>query len=429
MATHKHKHNTDKVSSLWEDGRWELLIISSVWVEPNSSAAGSRMLQLIDIFKSQDYKITYVSTAQKSDNAFDLSNLGIDSTSIQLNNSNFNNLLLELKPDIVIFDRFIVEEQFGWRVAETLPNTLRILDTEDLHCLRKTREIALKNNTEFQENDLLKSEIAKREIASILRCDLSLIISTYEMDLLKNVFKIDSQLLYYMPFLLDEITEKETNQLPSFEERNNFYFIGNFLHSPNYDAVLFLKKEIWPLISKQLPKAELHVFGAYPSQKITQLNNVKEHFLIKGKLKNINDLKNYKVCLAPLRFGAGIKGKLTEAMQFGIPSITTGIGAESMHGELEWSGFIEGTTLEISNSAVNLYSKKEFWIKAQKNGFNIINSVYNKSLYKNDFIVAIQDLKSNLQQYRLANFIGEILHHHTLKSTKYLSKWIEEKNK
>jgi len=387
------------------------------------------MLQLINSFLSQNYKITYASTSQKSDNAFDLSNLGIDSTSIQLNNSNFDDFIEELQPDIIMFDRFMMEEQFGWRVAEILPKTLRILDTEDLHCLRNSREIALKENRKFQEKDILKTDIAKREIASILRCDLSLIISTYEMELLQNLFKIDSSLLHYIPFLLDKISDKQIDNLPKFEQRDNFYFIGNFIHKPNYDAVLYLKKEIWPLITKRLPKAELHVYGSYPSQKILQLDNKKERFFIKGKLENIEDLKNYKVCLAPLRFGAGIKGKLTEAMQFGAPSITTSIGSEAMHENLEWNGFIENNSEKISSSVIELFKNKEIWLKFQKNGFKIINKIYDKELYIIPLIDKINSIKSNLEEHRASNFLGGLLHHHTLKSTKYLSKWIEEKNK
>jgi len=406
-----------------------ILIISSVWIEPNSSAAGSRMLQLINTFQSENWHISYASTATSSPNAIDLVNLGIDSYSIALNNDSFDTFLNELQPQIVIYDRFIVEEQFGWRVAEILPNTLRILDTEDLHCLRNTREIALKKNNTFNKNDILKTDISKREIASILRCDLSLIISLYEMKLLTDLFKINESILHHIPFLLDKIDNDQIKSLPTFEERNHFYFIGNFLHKPNYDAVLYLKKEIWPLIAKQLPQAELHIFGAYPSQKVLQLNKPKERFLIKGKLDKLDVLKNYKVCLAPLRFGAGIKGKLVEAMQYGTPSVTTAIGAESMHNNLPWNGFIENSIEAYSLSATKLYSKKDIWEQARKNGFTILNKIYNKELYTSDLTSKINYLKSNLNRHRLANFMGEILHHHTLKSTKYLSKWIEEKNK
>jgi hypothetical protein len=84
----------------------------------------------------------------------------------------------------------MIEEQFGWRVAENCPKAIRLLDTEDLHCLRTARQKAFKENRAFALNDLLSEEVAKREIASILRCDLSFIISEFEMTILKEVFKL-----------------------------------------------------------------------------------------------------------------------------------------------------------------------------------------------------------------------------------------------
>jgi len=320
-----------------------------------------------------------------------------------------------------------MEEQFGWRVAEQCPNAIRILDTEDLHCLRKGRQQAFKGCKPF-DNAYLFSDIAKREIASILRCDISLIISTYEMELLQNVFKIEAQLLHYIPFLLDKITD-ELELTPNFQERENFYFVGNFLHNPNYDAVVYLKNKIWPELSKKLPKASLYIYGAYPSQKVTQLHNERERFLIKGRAENLNQIiQNKKICLAPIRFGAGIKGKFIESIQNGTPSVTTTIGAEAMHDNLEWSGIIANSPDKIINAAVKLYSDEKLWKKSQQNGIVIINKRYDKLIFTKRLIYKIITTQENLNEHRANNFIGSILQHHTLKSTKYLSKWIESKN-
>ena len=237
-----------------------LLIIGFVWPEPKSSAAGSRMLQLITQFQKQDYTIVFVSAANKSENTFDLSTIGVKTQDILLNDSSFDIFINEVNPDVVLFDRFMVEEQYGWRVAEQCPNAIRILDTEDFHGLRKGREAALRANEEFSIM-YLHNDTTKREIASIYRCDLSLIISEAEMDILTKEFKIDHSLLYYLPFLLEPISDTTKKQLPSFEERAHFITIGNFLHSPNYDTILYLKQTIWPLIKQELPKAELHIYG------------------------------------------------------------------------------------------------------------------------------------------------------------------------
>jgi glycosyltransferase involved in cell wall biosynthesis len=407
-----------------------LLIIGFVWPEPNSSAAGGRMVQLISIFKKQGFKVIFASAAKDSDYRVDLESLGVSKKSIALNCSSFDVFVKELNPSIVLFDRFMVEEQFGWRVAENCPDALRLLDTEDLHCLRLARQKAFKENRPFSTNDLLVEEVAKREIASIFRCDISLIIAEYEMEILQSVFKINPDLLYYLPLLLETSSDSTIQKLPSFEDRQHFVFIGNFLHEPNWNAVQYLKETIWPLIRKQIPEAVLEIYGAYPSQKVLQLNNVKEGFLIKGRADNAQDVvKNARVVLAPLRFGAGIKGKLVEAMQYGTPSITTTIGAESMCGDLPWNGFIADDSQVFANKAVALYQDKKLWLKAQGNGFEIIEKRYLKSLFEDDFVAHILKVQTHLKQHRLNNFMGALLQYHTLNSTKYMSRWIEEKNR
>lgn len=407
-----------------------VLILGFVWPEPNSSAAGGRMVQLISIFKEQGFEVTFASSASDSEYMIDLESLGVNKKSIALNCSSFDIFVKELNPSIVLFDRFMMEEQYGWRVAENCPDAMRLLDTEDLHCLRLARQKAFKENRPFSTDDLLVEDVAKREIASILRCDISLMIAEYEMELLQTVFKIDSNLLYYLPLLLEPVEESTIQNLPSYEERNNFVFIGNFLHEPNWNAVQYLKETIWPLIRKQMPEAVLQIYGAYPSQKVLQLNQHKQGFHIMGRADDAQEVvRNARVVLAPLRFGAGIKGKLIEAMQCGTPSVTTTIGAESMCGDLPWNGFIADDAQGFVDKAVGLYQEKTIWLKAQENGFEIIEKRYLKSLFENDFVKYILEIQTHLKQHRLHNFTGAMLQHHILTSTKYMSRWIEEKNK
>ena len=400
-----------------------LVIIGKVFPEPNSTAAGYRMIQLMDLFLTQNYQITFLSTATISENSFDLSSKNISFQNIVLNDSSFDELIKNLNPEIVIFDRFTTEEQFGWRVSEQVPNAVKILDTEDLHFLRTAREKAFKQNRNLEHLDLI-NDVFKREIASILRCDLSLIISEFEMNLLIEKFKIDENILFYLP-LFGAVKKPET----SFSERKNFISIGNFLHEPNWQTVLQLKK-LWKNIKNQLPEAEIHIYGAYASEKVFQLHNEKEGFIIKGRAESVETVFNTaKVLLAPIPFGAGIKGKLLESMQFGLPNVTSAVGAEAMHGNHDWNGFITDNETEFVEKAVLLYQDENLWQKSQENGYKIVENRFKKELFEPHFIHKIQEISENLESHRNQNFLGQILQHHTLQSTKYLSKWIEEKNK
>ena len=400
-----------------------LVIIGTVWPEPNSTAAGSRMLQLISLFQKQDYEITFLCSASKSDFSFDLSQISVKTKAIQLNDSSFDNEIKVLNPNVVLFDRFMIEEQYGWRVMENCPNALRILDTEDLHFLRKAREIAFKKNRELVFEDYI-SDVFKREMASIYRCDLTLLISEYEMQLATETFKIDASMLYYLPFLSEDVNTNVTK----FEDRQHFVSIGNFLHEPNWQTVLALKK-YWKSIKKQLPEAELHVYGAYVSEKAKQLHNEKEAFLIKGRAESVADVySKAKILLAPIPYGAGLKGKLFEAMQLGLPSITTKMGAEAMNGNLDWNGFITSDEDDFVAKAVELYTNKSLWETAQKNGYKILEKRFKKEVFATDFMNRIEALQLDLKAHRNQNFLGQILQHQSLQSTKYMSKWIEAKN-
>lgn len=382
------------------------------------------MMQLIDLFQSMNFLVYFGTTAQNVEYSENLTELGVNLVSIQLNASTFDQLLLKINPSVVLFDRFMIEEQYGWRVAQNCPNAIRILDTEDLHCLRHARQIAVKENRNFIETDLI-SDISKREIASILRCDTTLMVSEFEIDLLVNYFKVPKEIVCYMPIFADKKIE-----VPPFEERSDFVFIGNFLHDPNWDAVRYLATDIWPKIHALLPAARMLIYGSYPSQKVMELHKPNQNFHVLGRAADaIEVIQNSRVMLAPLRFGAGIKGKLIESMQCGTPNVTTPIGAEGMCNDFSWNGCIENDPNLFAASAVQLYQNQQIWTTSQLNGYTILEGIFKKSLHAPLFQSYFNSICAQLQTHRQANFMGLMLLHHTLSSTKYMSKWIEEKNK
>ena len=404
-----------------------LLIIGQTFPEPTTTAAGGRMLQLIEMFTSHGYGITFASSASSSEKSFNLNSIGVTTQQIAINDSSFDDFVRQLNPTIVLFDRFITEEQFAWRVTQSCPKALKILDTEDLHFLRKARQQALKDATDVKDANLF-TETAKREIASILRCDLSLIISEFEMKLLADTFAVSKEILYYLPFMVTKLPD--SGNFPEFEQRTNFMTIGNLLHGPNVDSVLYLKKEIWPLIKKQLPQAQLYIYGNYAPKHILELHNQKQGFYIMGWADSVaHVMQKARVCLAPLRFGAGLKGKLLDAMLYGTPGVTTSIGAEGMYGDLPIPGVIADTPEAFAELSVAIYRDKIKWQQNAQRGVEIVKARYNGKAIAKDFMTRLDALKTNLKLHRQAYFIGQILQHQSLQASKYLSKWIEEKNK
>src|SRR5690606_30232701 len=421
-----------------------VLFIGLVWPEPQSSAAGTRIVQLVQLFRCAGYEICFASAASKSSFSYPLSQEGVQEVQIQLNDSRFDSFVATLQPHIVIFDRFVTEEQYGWRIREQCPAACTVLDTEDLHFLRRSRQEAFKKDAAInyyndvtireiaailrcdlsliisrQEMELLLTKfripadllyylpflevtvdeeykidaakysynvVTRREIAAILRCDLSLIISRQEMELLLTKFRIPADLLYYLPFLEATVDEAKQNNWPDFEQRKHFVFIGNFLHEPNWHSVRVLKESIWPKLRKQVPDAELHVYGAYPTEKVYQLHRPQEKFFIKGRAEDARKtLEAYRVLIAPIPFGAGVKGKFIDAMQAGTPSVTTTVGAEAMSIDGTWNGFIEDDPANFSDKSAQLYQHSKIWYQAQEKGIDILHATSNKEQFEKPF--------------------------------------------
>ncbi len=388
------------------------------------------MLQLITVFLKQHYQVTYATTAAKTPHTVNLKALGIQEVAILLNDPEFDRFVGKLAPDLVVFDRFMVEEQFGWRVAEAHPQAVRILNTEDLHSLREYRERCVKQGMNFTPKEWLQQDKTKREMASIYRSDLTLLTSSFEKKLLEEQLQLAPELLLYLPFMLTTPGKGTIAEWPSFSERIDFVSYGNGKHAPNIDSFVYLKTTIWPLIREALPTAKLHIYGAYFPQQLQQLHNPSEGFLVQGWVEDLERVVNQaRIVLAPVRFGAGIKGKLTFAMQQGTPSVTTTIGAEGMHDSFPWSGAIADTPEQFAEKALALYTNEQKWKEMQQYGLDILKGIYSGEKCAKAFLETLLSLKDSLENHRKQNFIGALLQHQTMAATRYMGKWIAEKHR
>ncbi|MCO5258766.1 MAG: glycosyltransferase [Crocinitomicaceae bacterium] len=406
----------------------KVLIIGKVWPEPSSSAAGRRMLQLIELFSSIG-EIHFACANQLTGNEIDFSNFNITTHTIVLNDDAIDAFFSSLNPAIVIFDRFLTEEQYGWRIIEQCPNALRILDSEDLHFLRRTRHEFVKQNNQIAnqiESLNFHNKDTMRELASIYRCDLTLVISPFEMELLTTEMQLPKSLLYYLPIFC-EATHKSID----FDNKKDFLFIGNYKHEPNADAInVLLKKGLWEKISKELTNTQLTIVGAYQDHTISGYSDMAKKVAIAGHVKSIEAIYSpIKISLAPLQFGAGIKGKIIESMEQGVPFITTSIGAEGLFLDHSWNDCIADDWDEFAQKALALYTNKEKWLAFQKKGFELLKTHFNQLDYQDAFILVIRHLLENVSTIRQQNYFSQIVQHHSLMSTRYLSKWIMEKNK
>ena len=394
--------------------RRKLLVIGHIFPESRATAAGWRMMKLMESFQ-QEYDIYFGTAAQRSDNSDELIHVK-EIVSLPLNDDSVNETLLRIQPDVVIFDRFYTEEMFGWRVAEVLPNAWRILNSEDLHFVRTTREHYVKLHKEVapvDTNQQWDADATKRELASILRCHKTLVISQWEMNLLEQSFQIPSSKLMFLPLQFPA----KTDAVPV--ERANFCFIGNGIHKPNADAIQWLIQTIWPEIQNKLPQAKLNIACGYTSSHLRQLLSKKKNIQLLERIPDAGEfVQSHLVQLMPVRFGAGIKGKVLESIVHQTPFVSTSIAMEGISSDYP---FMTDDVETFVDYAVGLFISEEQRAKA----IDAMNNI------QNDYPDFEKWMESTIDQLRVdapKDWFAETLLMQQLNSTKFFSKYITAKN-
>jgi glycosyltransferase involved in cell wall biosynthesis len=331
---------------------------------------------------------------------------------------------------LVIFDRFYAEEAYSFHIYNHSPDAVRVVDMQDMHSLRHGRQAIVNHNPDSWDcmTDALhyvpsyRDSLLLREIASLHRSDLTMVCSPFEHDLLTRVYKISASKLCMAPFWVP----KTSGTKRGYGDRRDFVFIGGFRHPPNVDAVEQMARAVWPRIRQALPDAQLHVHGAHCPPNIQALHDPLSGFLVHGFVHSLEDaLSDKRIMLAPLRFGAGIKGKIVDAWAFGLPVLTTSIGSEGMClVDDEWGGIVSDSVDEFVNGAVRLYRQQELWDMATQRAETILNDKFGECKWSN-VSHALKDAVRHRDDRRRDDHTGALLWHQTARSTEYFSRWIE----
>ncbi len=397
------------------------LFIGLFWPEPTTSAAGARTMRLMEWLQQAGYRVHSGATASPSAYSAVHGKAHITTHHIVVNDTSFDEFITELNPDVVIYDTFLSEEQFGWRVKKHAPQSLQVLDLQDLHFLRQARSKAKLWDNGAQEE--LSNATTFREVAGVYRCDLTLVISKTEYTLLVEQFNVPKSLLIYLPLVYDFPAPNGAR----WANRSGFCSIGSFKHKPNVDLLSFTLSNLWPRIKRKLPDATWHIYGTYAGAQSHQFHHPQKGVYLVGHADFVVEvMHSHRVLLAPVRFGAGLKGKLLDACYYGIPSVTTPIGAEGIQENEQWAGVCSSDIDALIEETCTLYSDQTDWEKAVNNGNKLI-SKFNASTHRTLFLEALNHLVINLENHRRSNFIGQMIGHHRLKSTEYLSRFIETK--
>ncbi|KAJ0396426.1 hypothetical protein P43SY_007751 [Pythium insidiosum] len=422
----------------------KVVLAGSVWPERTSSAAGVRSSDIIGVLQGAGFHVICVSPSRLNAHTEALErDHGVQCVQCDANSDALQSLLLETPPQLVIFDRFIAEEMYGWQVERYAPTALRVLDLQDVHFLRRAREVLVKKRgVPFAETlDLatlpLDRDVEKhviRELASIHRSDLTLFVSDAERDVLTSRFQVAPELLHRCDFFYPCVPPPQA--LPAFDDRRDVAFIGSFKHAPNVDAVEWLARSIAPLLRGQQQSSrgspEIHIYGSYSqdAKKYQRLHDPSRGVRLMGFAPDVHEtLRQYRVTVAPLRFGAGIKGKIADSWFNGTPCVTTSIGAEGMRLDATpWGGRIEDDPLRFAQATLALYDSRDEWTTAQRHGQQAVEARYDGSRNGAALLERLERAQAEREKTREANWMGRILWSERFRATEFMSRYIRIKN-
>lgn len=296
---------------------------------------------------------------------------------------------LELKDrsfDFIYIAFWHIAEYFIDLIKSQLPTVPILIDTMDIHYLREEREAELVNDNSLKRKAI---ENKKRELSVYSKADLITTVTEADRTELRKYIK-DKPI-----FILTDVHDPRENT-PDFDQRKDLLFVGNFNHKPNEDAVLYFVKEIFPSIKEKLPDVKFYVVGNNPTEKIKALTS--NNIIITGWVPDVKEyIDKCRVEVVPLRYGAGNKGKVGEALSSGIPIVTTSIGAEGMGIEDGVHAFISDEPKKFSDRVVELYQSKETWQKFSFNGKHLIALQYSSELMRKRLEFILNHSKESLK--------------------------------
>ena len=371
-----------------------ILIIDDIPPLPDRASGALRHYNTLKQLLKMDYQVTYVHMMGKqfADKAameyfYDLKMLGVEfqwfnyegwwairnepAVKPVLKNL-IDSLELKLRKfDYVYIAFYHIAEYFIDLIRNEIPDTPIIIDSVDIHYLREFRRAET-----FKDKALIKEaeETKRRELALYTKADCVLTVTENDGEELRKDLK--NKAVFVVPDVHDAC-ETETG----FDARDGFLFVGNFNHNPNEDAVFFFVKEIFPKIKQKISDAKFYVVGNNPTDKLKQLNS--DDIIVTGWVPEVTPyLEQCRVTVVPLRFGAGMKGKVGQSLAHGLPMVSTLIGAEGMNIVNGEHSFITDDPAEFVEKCIELHSNKEVWEKFSESGKYLIDSQFSSDMMK-----------------------------------------------
>lgn len=288
--------------------------------------------------------------------------------------------------DMVLLIRPGVAGKYLSMIEKYAPQAKKLYLPMDLHFLRMMRECEIYPNAAKLK---VAKEMQNLELDVFSKVDGAMVHSDIEIQELEQ---LNSALrLKKLPLIID-FKGKQND----FHQRKDILFIGGFQHYPNVDAMNYFVGEIMPILRTKMPGACLNIIGSHPPKEIQALacQDVIIHGFVEDVTTYFNDAR---VSIAPLRYGAGVKGKVGTAIAFGVPVVATSIAAEGMHLTHQQNVLIADNPEDFADAIVQLYQDEALWNQISDNGLNFAKQSWSKEAVWEILSKIIQDMGFNVE--------------------------------
>ncbi|MDH6159389.1 MULTISPECIES: glycosyltransferase [unclassified Janthinobacterium] len=338
-----------------------VLVLEHCTPTPDQDAGSVSVFNILLLLRNMGYQVTFIpedNFLYMPDYTTLLQRVGIEVLYHPYQSSVEQHLIESgSRYDLAFLFRPAVVQKHLQAVRKYAPQAKVLFYTHDLHYLRMLREAALQNNS---DKKIAALEMKKIELAAMRAVDASILVSPTEMEMLRT--DLPDQKLHVLPLILDI----PGTDIP-FSQRNDIVFVGGFQHPPNIDAVQHFVAEVMPRLRPLLPGIRFFIVGSKPTAEIHAL--AADDVIISGFIPDLTSyLNRMRVAVAPLRYGAGVKGKIGTAMAAGLPTVATELGAEGM-------GLTDGENIFVADDPqlyaeviARLYRDESLWNKISRSG-------------------------------------------------------------
>ena len=374
-STALQAHRANGVSVEFERDRWatmRVLVIDACMLTPDHDAGSMRMLAILEILTSLRCKVTFVADNLEHRQPYvsQLQQRGVEVLFHPFVRS-IADLLSKRGSefDIVVISRHYIAVKHIDAVRAFAPRALVVFDTVDLHFLRSERQAELEASAMARASARAKRD---EELTLIRKSDVTLVVSSYEQSLLAELVP-DARVL-----VLSTIHELLPPGRP-FAEREGLVFIGGFQHPPNTDAVLWYASEILPHVRAALPGVRTYIVGSNVPGNVRAL--AAEDFVVTGYVPDVTPyFGGCRVSIAPLRYGAGVKGKINLAMSYGLPVVATTPSIEGMSLVPERDVVVADDAKAFADAIVRVYHDETLWNRLAAGGRENIRTHFSRDV-------------------------------------------------